>query len=220
MEKILKNLDKFNLFAKLNEKEILEILRKIDSKKYFYEKNNYIFFRNDELEGLYIILSGKVSGEMLKENGEIQKIENLEQGDLIASAFIFGGRNKIPVDLVAVEDTEILFFTKEETLDLFLSNKIILENYLNEISNKAQFLSERVWKSFNTKTISEKLNEYILENSQGDEVIFKHSIKDLAEIFNVSRPSLSRVLKKYIDENYLEKVKKDRYIIKNKKILK
>ena len=41
----------------------------------------------------------------------------------------------------------------------------------------------------------------------------KISVKDLAEYFDVSRPSLSRVIKNFLEENILEKIEKGRYKI-------
>ena len=44
---------------------------------------------------------------MLKDNGDVQKIENLSNGDIIGSAFIFGKDNNLPVDLIVLESEEL-----------------------------------------------------------------------------------------------------------------
>ncbi len=76
---------------------------------------------------------------------------------------------------------------------------------MDEVSNKAQFLSMKLWSSFSNKTIPEKLVNYILKNRMEDRITFKPSLKEVANLFSVARPSLSRVISEFIDEGILEK---------------
>ncbi|MGL5624438.1 Crp/Fnr family transcriptional regulator [Cetobacterium sp.] len=204
-------LKKITLFKDIEESEIKEIFKAIsfDIKK--FEKDDIVFFRGDTLDGISIVINGNLSAEMLKDTGDVQKIENLSTGDLIASAFIFGENNIIPVDLIALEKTEVLHIDKRNLLKLFNLKETILINFLNEISDKTQFLSNKVWKSFNSKTIREKMLDYIEQNKIEDKVLFKHSIKELSEMFGVSRPSLSRVISEFVEEGVLERDGKNRF---------
>ena len=42
----------------------------------------------------------------------------------------------------------------------------LLVNFLDEISNKGQLLSKRIWFNFMNKTINEKVLSYIKENQK------------------------------------------------------
>lgn len=212
----LKNIKNVRIFEGVSLKEIKNIFENINYSFIEIEKNEILFFRGDKLNTFNIILNGELSGEMLKENGEIKKIENLKTGDIIASAFIFGDSNILPVDLRALKNTRLISIDKDEFLKIFVLNKKILKNFLDEISSKTQFLSKKIWKSFTVKTIKEKLDDYIEENMKNNEIHFEKNIKELAEIFSVSRPSLSRVLSTYLSEGKLEKIGKNSYKIKNK----
>lgn len=210
---ITNELENIKIFQSLSIKEIDNLFNNIKFNIKTCNKNDVVFFREDTLDGMYIVLDGILSAEMLKDNGDIYKIENLYKGDIIASAFIFGKNNNIPVDLVALKTSKILHIDKENLLKLFKLNQRILINYLNEISDKTQFLSNKIWKIFTTKTIKEKVLDYIYQNKDGDIVIFKHSIKELSEIFAVSRPSLSRVISEFVEEGVLKRDGKHRYKI-------
>lgn len=211
---MLIKLKKNSIFKEFSEIDIRKILEEIDYKFIQLKKEEILFFRGDSLESLNIILDGTLSAEMLKDNGEIKKIEDLKEGEMIASAFIFGDSNILPVDLRALSDSLILRIEKKELLKIFSKNERVLKSFLDEISNKTQFLTKKIWKSFVVKTIKEKLDDYIEENTKGDIVFFKKSIKELAELFSVSRPSLSRVIGNYISEGKLEKIGKNKYKIK------
>ena len=129
----------------------------------------------------------------------------------------------------AIKNTDLFIWLEENEFDKIIEkcNYKILnyqkDEYVafrgDEISNKAQFLSKNLWESLSNKTINQKLVEYILKNEKDGVFIFDRSIKDLAEYFNVSRPSLSRVIKKFIEDKVIEKLEKGKYKILSKEKL-
>lgn len=211
-----------NLYLKLNEnilfrgmsaEEIEEKLKKVKYKILKYSKEETVAFRGDEIKGLYINLGGDLVAEMMKANGEVKKIEDIEPNKIIASAFIFGKNSKFPVDLVCKSECELFYISKDELLSLVTLDKRILTNILDEVSNKAQFLSMKLWSSFSNKTISEKLVNHIIKNQKEGIIAFKPSLKEVANLFSVARPSLSRVLGEFTDEGILEKIGRNSYKI-------
>lgn len=212
-EKYLKLIKDTDLFLDLGIEEFGEVLKKCNYKVLNYEKGEYVAFRGDIIDGIYINLDGVLVAEMLKDNGNVKKIEELKKGKIIASAFIFGDKNKFPVDLVAKSKVQVLFIEKEEVITLLKSDSKVLKIFLDEISNKAQFLSKNLWESLSNKTINQKLAEYIIKKEKDGIFSFDKSIKELAEYFNVSRPSLSRVIKNFIENGIIEKLEKGKYKI-------
>lgn len=214
-----KELVKFKFFYGIDEKELEKMFQKLKYELKEFKKNDIVFFRDEKIDGLITVIKGLLSAEMLKDNGDVHKIENLSEGDIIGSAFIFGENNNLPVDLIALEDGQFLHIDKKNLLYAFNSNEKFLVNFLNEISDKTQFLSNKVWKNFNNKTIKEKVADYIFENTRDDKVVFKHSIRELAEIFGVSRPSLSRVIGELVENKVLKRDGRNKFVVNmNKKI--
>lgn len=212
-KELLTKLRKLELFYDIDEKELESYFEDIKYEVKTYECNENVAFRGDEIKGLYANLEGILVTEMLKESGEVKKIEELGSYSLIATAFIFGKMNRFPVDLMSKTTTTIFFIEKKELIKLMKKDDRIMEKFLNDISSKAQFLSNHLWNNFANKTIGEKLGKYILENSSNGIFYQKVSVKELAEYFNVSRPSLSRVIKVFLEENIIEKVEKGKYKI-------
>ncbi|MBQ3437673.1 MAG: Crp/Fnr family transcriptional regulator [Fusobacterium sp.] len=203
------------IFKGLTSEEIKDILGKIRYETKSYKNKENIAFRGDKINGLNIIIKGSISTEMLAKDGNIRKIEKLEESDVLASAFIFGTNNFYPVDLVAENKVEILNISRENFLKILSLENRILENFLNEISNKTQFLSAKIWSSVNNKTIGEKFSEFI-KNKQKNNELKIDNLQDLADSFGVARPSLSRVLREYIEEKKLERIGRNRYKILDK----
>ena len=82
---------------------------------------------------------------------------------------IFGNSNNSPVDIVSRTKCKILFLEKEKLLECMQENKEFLKNFLDEISNKSQFLSKKIWFNFVNKSIEDKLIDYI--NNKDENII-------------------------------------------------
>ena len=104
---MIKTLRETVVFNDLDEDTIKDILEKTKYEIKKYSLDEPIAFRGDEVKGLYIILKGTLITEMLTEEGNIIKIEELVPSDVIASAFIFGKNNSFPVDLSVKDEAEI-----------------------------------------------------------------------------------------------------------------
>ena len=211
---MIKTLRETVVFNDLDEDTIKDILEKTKYEIKKYSPDESIAFRGDEVKGLYVILKGTLTTEMLTEEGNIIKIEELVPSDVIASAFIFGKNNSFPVDLSAKDEAEILFVERKEFLKLLFSQEKILENFLNEISNKTQLLTSKIWNSFNNKTIKKKFCDYVKRNQKNNE-FFIENLGALAEFFGVERPSLSRVLSELVKDEKLERIGRNKYRILN-----
>ena len=211
---MIKTLRETVVFNDLDEDTIKDILEKTKYEIKKYSLDEPIAFRGDEVKGLYIILKGTLITEMLTEEGNIIKIEELVPSDVIASAFIFGKNNSFPVDLTAKDEAEILYVERKEFLKLLFSQEKILENFLNEISNKTQLLTSKIWNSFNNKTIKKEFCDYVKRNQKNNE-FFIENLGALAEFFGVERPSLSRVLSELVKDEKLERIGRNKYRILN-----
>ena len=137
-------LTKVSLFKGLNSEEIENYLTKIDFEIKNYKKNETVFFRGDALEKVIIIIGGTAHGEMQKFNGDTIIINQMKSGEVLASAFLFGKDNIFPVDLVTLENSKFLFFSKEKYLNLIQTDKRLLLNFINEISNRSQHLKKNM----------------------------------------------------------------------------
>jgi CRP-like cAMP-binding protein len=152
-----------------------------------------------------IVITGTVKGEMVDYAGRVIKIEDIPAPGAIASAFIFGSRNRFPVNVIAISDGELLLIEKQYFLELLMRNDIILVNFLDIISNRSQFLSEKI-KFLNFKTIKGKLAYYLLQKAgkERSSVVLDMTQNELADFFGVARPSVGRVLGELEEEGYIE----------------
>ena len=89
----------------------------------------------------------------------------------------------------------MLIIYKKEFTQLLAADHRVLNNYLNVVSGKAQFLSKKItFLSF--KTIREKIAYFLLHQTKSESliIVINQSQKGLAEMIGVARPSLARTI--------------------------
>ncbi|HAM10579.1 MAG: hypothetical protein A2X05_10355 [Bacteroidetes bacterium GWE2_41_25] len=192
------------LFRRLNDDEIGRILDSVPHRSRKFRSGSLIAQSGEAVNSLMVVAGGTVKGEMVDYAGRVIKIEDIPAPGALASAFMFGNRNRFPVNVIAVSDVELLLIDRSDFLDLLMRNHIILENFLDMISNRSQFLSEKI-KFLNFKTIKGKLAHFILQKAgkAGSSVSLGMTQNDLADFFGVARPSVARALGEMEDEGLI-----------------
>lgn len=193
------------IFRGISPDELQELFRQIHFQIKTYQKNDVITIGGEICDRLLIIQQGSVKAEMTDYSGKTIKIEDLAAPWPLATAFLFGKENRFPVTVSATTDVEMVSIPKPEFVRLLQMNSLLLNNYLNTISTRAQFLSQKL-KFLSFKTIKQKIAHYLLEQA-GDRlqtVEVRQSQGQLAEMFGVTRPSLARTLGEMNQEGLIE----------------
>lgn len=193
------------LFRGLTTGEIEILLSVVPYRTKKFQAGSLISQSGEPVNTLIIVISGIVKGEMVDYTGRVIKIEDISAPGALAPAFIFGNKNRFPVNVIATTDTELMVIDKLDFLKLLMSNDKILVNFLDMISNRSQFLSEKI-KFLNFKTIKGKLAHYILQKAgkEKSSVLLDMTQNELADFFGVARPSVARALGDLEEEGYLE----------------
>lgn len=202
-------LSKCPVFHGLTENESRDVLGRIHFQIKHFEKDEIVALAGDEVKNLCIVIKGSVRGEMIDYSGKTVKIEDVEAPHPLATAFLFGQQNRFPVTVTANVSSQLLTVPVPEFLKLLQMNSTLLRNYLNSISSRAQFLSQKLhFLSF--KTIKEKVAHYLLKQTGEKFHSFelKATQQQLADLFGVTRPSLARVLGDMQNEGLIKIEKK------------
>jgi len=221
MESIFKELENSQLFIGFNHNDIKELFGSINYRIKKYSKNEIIAFEGDEIDELGIILSGEVYVEKVYVTGKVIKVKKLSKGELVGHASVFSDYNYYPCTIVAKNDLEILYIPQDKIVDICLSSRQFLNNFIRLISNQTVYLSNKL-KFISYDTIRKKISHYILDEYKKQKT-FKLAVsitrKEMAETFGVTRPALSNEMINMKNEGLIEY--KDNMIeIKNLDLLK
>lgn len=204
-------LAKCSLFKNLNPGEVAGFLSEVNFQKKKYSKEHVIAQADAEVNNLLVLLEGSVRGEMTDFSGKTIKIEDIEGPNLLAPAFIFGSNNRFPVTIIANKEVLILSIDKLSFIRLLQMNEQILTNFMNNISNRAQFLSNKL-RFLSFQSIKGKIAHFLLQLSKKtgtDEFVLPKSQNELAEMFGVARPSLGRAMRELDNDGIIQAVGKN-----------
>ena len=208
-------------FVGLNPQELKQIFSKISYSVKSFSKGQTIAQRDEEVNNLCIVVDGTVKGEMVDFTGKILKVEEISAPQPLAHAVMFSNMNRFPVDVVAITNCKILFIPRADVLNLMQSNEIILSNFLKAVSNRAHFLTTKLW-FLSFKTIKEKVAHYLLTLAKSETkttIILPKSHQEMAEFFGVTRPSLARVFAEMQDEGIISVNRREVVITNRNKLL-
>lgn len=194
-----------SLFRGLGKNEIGNIIRDVHHSVKEYKRGEVIAFEGDSYDRLILLVKGSVVGEMMDFEGRVLRIEQRSAPETVATVFIFGDNNRLPVTITAIEETRLLLIPRDDLLRLFTRNRVVLKNFMDIMANRAQFLSNHL-KLLGLHSIRGKIAHYLLGQvkEQGkDELRIPHTQSGLSEIFGVARPSVARELRRMNKEGII-----------------
>jgi len=200
-------------------KDIEEIMSGVRHFRKNYQVGELLAIAGEPCNYLMCLLEGSVKAEMIDFSGKVIKMEDIKAPEALASAFIFGKNNLFPVNIIANEHTTILYIPKHDFLKLLQKDLKLLQNYLNNVSTRAQFLSDKI-KFLSFKTIKGKIASYLVKLSNPDKEIIELPMPQnaMAEFFGVTRPSLARSLGEMADEGVIEVQRRTIRILDRKRL--
>ncbi len=183
-----------SLFKNMTELDKKDSLASFHFQLKKYKKDQVIVYAQDAVFQQLILLKGSVKNEMSDFNGKTIKITDMVAPRLLAPGFLFGIMTHYPVSIFAKTNCEIMAINKGDFLNTLLKNDQLQINFLNIISNQTQFLTRKI-NFLNLKTIKAKIAHYLLNQYKRQNhqmILLPQSQTQLAELFGVTRPSLSR----------------------------
>lgn len=199
---LLKNIDMFKCFTS----EDLENIFKYNYNIKNYTKNSIIYMQNEICKSLDIILYGTVNIKKIDSEGNVLSINDFSDGDVIGENLLFSKDNKYPMTVLAKSDVKILHVDKKLVLKLCQTNECFLINFLQSLSGKALFLSNKI-SSLTMKTLRQCIIDFLLYEyylQKTNKIKLNMTKKELADKIGVQRTSLSRELNKMRKDNLID----------------
>lgn len=162
-----------------------------------YEKDQPIFHLMDDADRVAIILQGSVRAQKILPSGSSMQVTVGQQGDMLGQAAMFSVQRKYPVELTALEPSELMMLDRENVLKLLHADVRVLDAFLSELAT-ATFQLQWHIELLSYSGIQQKIAFFLLSRSMqsGSSVVqIPGSITKWALSMNVSRPSLHREFK-------------------------
>lgn len=210
------------LFNGYGQDEIYYLLNNLRHSVRKYKKGSLVYKSGTIVSDIGMILDGSVQIEAVDLFGLRSILGITEKGDVFAESYACIPKQPLLVDVVAREDTRVLFMNVPSLLTsqaLQGHNAILIQNLLGIASRKNLRLSMRIFHS-SPKKIRDRLYSYFSEmvTIQGSTHIrIPLDRQQLADYLGVERTALSKELGKMKKEGLLDYHKNEFIIYISKK---
>lgn len=199
-------------------KEEFEELEKMNIiREQYFLKGSVILHSGLIVNELGIVITGSVIIENNDMLGNRSILSKVTKGQVFAESYAFG-RDPVMVDVVAVEDTKVIFFNT----DIFRDNRYehipwnikIMRNLLFISAGKNMKLSGRIFCT-SPKTIRGRLAIYFSQQAtkaKSREFDIQFNRQQMADYLNLDRSALSKELCRMRDEGIIQ-FRKNHFIL-------
>lgn len=188
----------FPLFKDCDEKTVEMLISTSSNRMAVYERGDIVAVQGSKCRSLLLLCEGSVKTVMTNSEGKEIKIETMHAPEILASAFIYGSENLLPVTIEATSSCKLWIISKDGFLNMMQKDATLLQNFLKDISDRSLFLSRKL-NEFALQNLNTRLIGYMKKNST------IHNLQELAFILGVARPSLSRAVAMLVEQGIVIK---------------
>lgn len=193
------------IFKNLSEETILHIFTTIPYRTEKFLKGDVLYRAEEVSTKIGIILSGCLEMRKYLPTGNVISVFQRNRGEMLGGSIVFSSL-PYPCDVIAKEDSILLWIEKNYILNVFLKNEIIAENMLKLSANRIMQLEKHLelfsFYSIQKKIAFSLLHDFLINENQIVSIPFSKTT--WAEHLNVSRTSLSRELKNMCETRIIQ----------------
>lgn len=216
MEEAKKCLKDLIVFQNLDSEE-LELLCENSYAK-FYEKDEVIFFENDSVKKLYLLVNGKVKLSMLSADGKEKVLTILQEGDIFGELSLFD-EDPHPLTAEVVDGARLLIIPWNEMEKLITKKPSLAIKIIEALSKKTRLLTSQVRELVFqdaagrlASLISRLAEDFGREIEAGTVIDLVLTHQEIANLIGSSRVTVTKLINKFIDEGLIT-IKKRKIII-------
>lgn len=207
------------LLSNLDEFELEKISDGVVTKD--YKKGQAIFYSGDKADRLYIVCDGKIKIIKNSVDGKEQILYILSKGDFIG-AFNLLKEDEFEFSAIALGKVQVSTLAKEEFNKIIIKNPTItlkvLEKAYERINKVEQLVDRLSANSVDSKVASLLLNmvkDYGKICEKGIMLELSINREEMGSLSGISRETITRKLKLFEEEGYIELIGNKKIIVKN-----
>ena len=209
MKKYISILKKSRLFAGVGEVDIEAMLDCLSAKLRGYKKGEYVLREGEHIDNVMILASGSLNIQKDDFWGNRSIVNHISAGEMFGKAYIAPESGPILNDVIALEDSVVMFFDFRKILTVCSSackfHTTVIQNLFFSISEKNRQLVQKLG-HMSKRTTRDKLISYLSEQAKrsgSSTFSIPFNRQQLADFLCVDRSAMSNELCKLRDEGLL-----------------
>lgn len=210
MKKYVPILKRTQMFAGVGEEEIVSMLSCLGAKLYTYKKGDYVLQQGEHLSNITVLAEGDLHIQRDDYWGNRSILGQIAVGEMFGEAYVAPGSGALLYDVVAVEDSAVIFFDVNRIITPCSSacrfHAVVVQNMFFAICEKNRKLVQKIG-HISQRSTREKLISYLSEQAKWhnrSQFTIPFNRQQLADFLSVDRSAMSNELCKMRDEGLLE----------------
>ena len=209
MKKYISVLQSSQLFAGVGEANIEAMLDCLSANLRDYKKGEYVLREGERVDNVMLLASGSLNIQKDDFWGNRSIVNHISAGEMFGEAYIAPESGPILNDVIALEDSVVMFFDFRKILTVCSSackfHTIVIQNLFFAISEKNRQLVQKLG-HMSKRTTRDKLISYLSEQAKrsgSSTFSIPFNRQQLADFLCVDRSAMSNELCKMRDEGLL-----------------
>ena len=209
MKRYVSVLKNTQLFAGVGEEEIETMLNCLGATLHEYKKGEYVFRAGEHIHNLTVLVKGNLHIQKDDYWGNRAILGSVAVGEMFGEAYVSPDSGTLLNDVVAVEDSSVMFFDIHRILSVCPSackfHSLTVKNLFFAISEKNRKLVAKLGHISN-RTTREKLLSYLSDEAKRNKSAsfsIPFNRQQLADFLSVDRSAMSNELGKMRNEGLI-----------------
>ena len=209
MKKYISILQRSQLFAGVSEDDIEAMLDCLSAKMHSYKKGEYVLREGEHIDNVMLLASGSLIIQKDDFWGNRSIVNRISAGEMFGEAYATPDSIPILNDVIALEDSDVMFFDFRKILTVCSSacrfHTNVVQNLFFAISEKNRQLVQKLG-HMSKRTTRDKLISYLSEQAKrsgSSTFSIPFNRQQLADFLCVDRSAMSNELCKMRDDGLL-----------------
>ena len=209
MKKYISILQRSQLFAGVGEANIEAMLDCLSANLRDYKKGEYVLREGERIDNVMLLASGSLNIQKDDFWGNRSIINHISAGEMFGEAYIAPESGPLLNDVIALEDSDVMFFDFRKILTVCSSacrfHTNVVQNLFFAISEKNRQLVQKLG-HMSKRTTRDKLISYLSEQAKrsgSSTFSIPFNRQQLADFLCVDRSAMSNELCKMRDDGLL-----------------
>ena len=210
MKKYLPVLKRTSLFAGVGDSEIEAMMSCLNTRVRSFKKGEYVFRQGEYLSDIAVLAKGTLHIQNDDYWGNRSILGQISVGELFGEAYVAPESGVLHNDVVAIEDSTVVFFDVRRILTTCSSacrfHTMVVQNMFFAISEQNRRLVQKL-SHMSKRSTREKLISYLSEEAKkqkSSSLIIPFNRQQLADFLSVDRSAMSNELCKMRNDGLIE----------------
>ncbi len=197
------------MFAGVGDDQILSMLSCLNARLHVYQKGEYVLRQGEHVRDILVLVEGNLHIQNDDYWGNRSILGQIAVGEMFGEAYVAPESGAILNDVIAVEDSVVIFFDVKRILTTCSSaccfHATVVQNMFFAISEKNRKLVQKLG-HMSKRSTREKLISYLSQEAKGhnsSHFVIPFNRQQLADFLSVDRSAMSNELGKMRDEGLL-----------------